>query len=123
MTPTIPKHGLMSGMIVPAITAAIVLPLAALSSTFRSYFDAPLTPAFQWAFFASVLLMALHKVESFWAGEYDHCPVYVSQNSDNPRKAVFLAFCPIFIGMLVFSFLGFRHARRNGRETMAAQVA
>ena len=94
-------------MILPAITAAVVLPLSGLSSTFRSHFDAPLTPAFQWAFFASAVLMALHKVESFWFAEYDQCPVYVSQNADNPRKAVFLAFVPIFIGMLFFAFLGF----------------
>lgn len=107
MTPNIPRHGLLSGMIVPGIAAAVVLPLAIFSSTFRSYFDQPLTAPLQLAFFASVVLMALHKVESFWFAEYDQCPVYTSQPQDNPRKAVFLAFVPIFIGMLIFSFLGF----------------
>lgn len=107
MTPNIPRHGLLSGMIVPGIAAAVVLPLSIFSSTFRSYFDAPLTTPLQLAFFASVVLMALHKVESFWFAEYDQCPVYVSQPTTNPRKAVFLAFVPIFIGMLIVCFLGF----------------
>lgn len=107
MTTNLPKNGLLSGMIVPGITAAVVLTLACVSATFRSYFASPLTPAFQWTLFASFVLMALHKLESFWFAEYDQCPVYLSQNTSNPRKAVFLAFVPIFIGMLFFAFMGF----------------
>ena len=107
MQPAIPKHGPMSGMIVPAIAAAIVLPLGLLSANFRSHFTDPMSPTFLWVFLASAVLMALHKVESFWFGEFDQCPVYVSQPVENPRKAVFLAFCPIFIGMLFFAVLAF----------------
>ena len=111
MNAAIPKNGPMAGMIVPAVAAALVLPIGLLSSTFRSHFASPLTPALQVAFFASVVLMALHKLESFWFGEYDQCPVYVTQaNSgfaDNPRRAQFLTFVPTFLGMLTFAFLAF----------------
>ncbi len=107
MTTNLPRNGLLSAMIIPGITAAVVLTLACVSSTFRSYFAVPLSPVFQGALFASFVLMALHKVESFWFLEYDQCPVYLSQDVSNPRKAVFLAFVPIFIGMLFFAFMGF----------------
>lgn len=111
MTPNVPKNGPMAGMIVPAITGALVLPLALFSSTFRSFFASPLTPAFQGVFFASVVLMVLHKVESYWFGEFDQCPVYASSATssfaDNPRKAVFMTFVPTFLGMLIFAFLAF----------------
>jgi hypothetical protein len=104
-----PKNGLLSGMLLPGLAAGVVLPLALLSSSFRSHFSAALSPQLQFAFFASVVAMALHKVESFLFAEYDHCPVYLTNDrapwAQNPRKAVFLAFCPIFIGMLFFACL------------------
>lgn len=106
-TNNLPKNGLLSGMIVPGITAAVVLTLACVSATFRSYFATPMSSAFQWALLGSFVLMALHKLESYWFAEYDQCPVYLSQDTSNPRKAVFLAFVPIFIGMLFFAFMGF----------------
>jgi hypothetical protein len=111
MNAAIPKNGPMAGMIVPALTAALVLPIALLSPAFRSHFASPLSTAMQVAFFASVVLMVLHKVESFWFGEYDQCPVYVTQANSgfagNPRKAQFLTFVPTFLGMLMFAFLAF----------------
>jgi len=111
MTPSVPRNGLLSGMILPGLAAALAVPLGLLSPAFRSHFAAPLSPEFQGVFLASVVLMALHKVESFWRGEYDQCPVYVSQAQSpswqNPRKAVFLAFVPIFIGMLLVAYLAF----------------
>jgi hypothetical protein len=104
-----PKNGLLSGMILPGIATGVVLPLALVSSSFRSHFTAELSPQFQLMFLASALLMALHKVESFFFAEYDHCPVYLTNSrapwAQNPRKAVFLAFCPVFVGMLLFSCL------------------
>lgn len=110
-SPTTPKHGPLSGMLLPALTGAIVLPLALVSPAFRAHFGAPLSPALQGIFFASIVLMVLHKVESYWAGEFDQCPVYRSQGetdwAQNPRQAVFLGFVPVFLGMLLMAFLAF----------------
>lgn len=111
MTQAIPKNGPMSGMILPALAAVAVLPLAVLSPAFRSHFAAPLSPTFQWVFLASIVLMALHKVESFWFDEFDQCPVYLTSGqtswAQNPRKAVFLSFVPTFLGMMMMAFLAF----------------
>jgi hypothetical protein len=111
MNPAIPKNGPLSGMIIPALTAAIVLPLGLFSAGFRSHFTAPLSPAFQWTFLASIVAMALHKLESFWFEEYEQCPVYLTngqaQWAQNPRKLLFLGFVPTFLGMMGFAYLGF----------------
>ncbi len=108
---TLPKNGALSGMIIPALTAAVVLPLGFFSADFRSHFTAPLSTTFQWCFFASIVAMALHKLESFWFEEFEQCPVYLTSGQSawarNPRKAVFLSFVPTFLGMLVVTFLGF----------------
>lgn len=94
-------------MITPAVVTAIVFPLALLSDSFRGHFAAPLTFELQVTFFASVVVMALHKIESYWSLEYDQCPVYVSQAVDNPRRAIFLAFVPPFVAMMFMVFLAF----------------
>ncbi len=111
MKNAIPKNGALSGMLIPALTAAVVLPLGLISAGFRSHFASPLPPAFQWVFFASIVAMAVHKLESYWFEEYEQCPVYLTSGQSawalNPRKAVFLSFVPTFIGMLVVAFLGF----------------
>lgn len=108
---TLPKNGALSGMILPALTAAIVLPLGLVSAGFRSHFEAPLPPAFLWAFFATIVVMAAHKLESFWFEEYEQCPVYLANGQKpwarNPRKAVFVSFVSTFLGMLGVAFLGF----------------
>lgn len=111
MNPAIPKNGPMSGMLLPGLTAAVVLPLSFLSPAFRSAFAAPLSPLFLGVFLASIVLMALHKLESFWFDEFDQCPVYLTSGqadwAQNPRKAVFLGFVPTFIGMLAMAFFAF----------------
>lgn len=98
-------------MNIPALTAAVVLPLGLISDDFRSHFSAPLSTTFQWCFFASIVVMAAHKLESFWFEEYEQCPVYLTSGqaawARNPRKTVFLAFVPTFLGMMGVTFLGF----------------
>jgi hypothetical protein len=76
-------------MITPAVVAAIVFPLSMLSDSFATHFTAPLSLELQVTFFASLVVMVLHKIESHWCNEYDQCPVYVSQAVDNPRRAIF----------------------------------
>jgi hypothetical protein len=108
MPPSVPKNGHLSGMIIPA-AAAGVLPVALVWPAFRARFAAGLSPAFLGAFLLSAVVMALHKAESFWAGEFDQCPVYLTSGqaawAQNPRKAIFLAFVPTFIGMLLVASL------------------
>ena len=111
MKNTIPQHGPLAGMIIPALTAAVVLPLAFFSADFRSHFASSLPPALQWLFLASVVTMALHKLESFWFEEYEQCPVYLTSGqaewARNPRKTLFLGFVPIFLAMLGVAYLAF----------------
>lgn len=109
--PTVPKHGLLSGMILPGLAAALVLPLGLLSPAFRSHFAAPLSTELEVLFFLSIVAMAVHKLESYWFGEFDQCPVYLAQGqaqwAQNPRRLIFLTFVPVFLGMMGLTFLGF----------------
>ena len=66
MNNAIPKNGPLSGMIIPALTAAVVLPLGLFSAGFRSHFAVALSPTLQRLFLASAMNMALHKLESYW---------------------------------------------------------
>ena len=111
MNASIPKNGPLSGMLIPALTAAVVLPLGFFSTAFRSHFAAPISPGLLLVFFASIVVMALHKLESFWFEEYEQCPVYLTSGQSawarNPRKAVFVSFVTTFLGMLAVAFLAF----------------
>lgn len=111
MHTTLPKNGPLSGMLLTGLAAAITLPLAIFSPGFRSHFETPLSRELLGVFFVSAVLMALHKLESFWFEEYEQCPVYVTSGetpwAHNPRKAVFLGFVPTFIGMLFVTCLAF----------------
>ena len=109
MLPIVPRNGPLSGMILTGLAVAVVVPLGLLSEGFRGHFAAPLSPGLRLAFLASLLLMAAHKVESFYAGEYDVCPVYLTSGqaewARNPRKIFFLAFVPVFVGMTLVVYL------------------
>lgn len=111
MTPKFPKNGLLSGMIITGIAALVGIGLGLFSPAFVSLMNHPLTPNLQFYFLITILLMTLHKVESYFFKEFDHCPVYLTQGSgmmgENVRRGFFLSFVPIFIGMLFFSYLAF----------------
>jgi hypothetical protein len=95
-------------MVLPAVSA-VILPLALAFPAFRSHFNAPLSPRLLAAFLLSAAIMAVHKLESFWFGEFDQCPVYRDSGNapwaQNPRKALFIGFVPTFIGMLLVASL------------------
>jgi hypothetical protein len=96
-------------MLLTGATAVVVVSLGLACSAFLERFKAPMSPALLRAVGCSIVIMALHKAESFWFDEYDQCPVYVTAGASswtaNPRKAVFVSFVPTFIGMLALLFL------------------
>lgn len=108
-TSAFPKNGLLSGMILTFATIIVVIPLCLFSASFAQKFNHSLTPQLQQFFFLSILLMAIHKLESFFAKEYEHCPVYLTSGksawAQNPREAIFLSFVPTAVGMLFFLYL------------------
>jgi len=62
----------------PVVTA-LVLPLsAALFPSFRAKFDLASDSELLAYFWISALRMTIHKLESYYCGEYDRCPVYLT---------------------------------------------
>jgi hypothetical protein len=102
--PKIPKNGLLSGMILTAISAVTVIAVVFIFPEIHQRFDVPLSPSLRFLFLMSALLMVVHKAESYIFGEYDQCPVYLttgnSPSAKNVRQAIFLSFVPTFLGML-----------------------
>src|SRR3954447_788531 len=98
----LPKNGLLSGMIITAVTGAFVIPLGLLVPSFRARFAAPMSLELMHLFFASLVLMAAHKVESYWFKEYEQCPVYLTSGraswAQDPKQAIFVSFVTTFIG-------------------------
>ena len=111
MPKSFPKNGPLSGMIITALAALILIPLGFFYAPFAEKCNHPLSSPLQKLFFVSLILMAIHKLESFYAEEYDHCPVYLTSGeapwATNPRKTIFLSFVPTFIGMLFFAYFAF----------------
>jgi hypothetical protein len=106
----IAPNGLLSGMTIPAVVGAAVILIGLFSPALRAHFGAALTPELRGVFLASIVVMVLHKAESYWAGEFDRCPTYLTTGrkwEDNPRRAMFLSFVPTFLGMLLVTFLAF----------------
>ena len=103
-SPIPPANGLLSGMILTGIAAFASTSAVFLSPTLFAHFDHPLTPAIRWLFYASALVMMIHKAESFYCGEYDVCPVYLTSGrarvAENVRRAIFVSFVTTFLGML-----------------------
>lgn len=96
------KNGLLSGMVLTWGTGVIVVPLTFFAASFRQHFEAGLSHELYWAFVASVIAMAAHKIESFLTGEFDQCPVYLTTGNSlkgEVRKGVFVGFVPTFVGM------------------------
>lgn len=100
---------MLSGMAIPALVAGIVIPLGFFSEVFRQHFNLPLTPQLLQLLLVSILLMVLHKGESFFSKEYDECPVYKTADNapwtQNSCKAIFISFVGTFLGMLFLLYL------------------
>jgi hypothetical protein len=62
----------------------------------------------------SVIIMGVHKVESFFTREFDHCPVYLGLRSGrfggDPLALAFFTFCAVFLAMMVLVALAMRDA-------------
>jgi hypothetical protein len=109
--PAIPKNGLLSGMIITQAAAVIAI----VSGLFvpgvdRLFAAAPSKPLLD-VLLASVVLMTAHKIESYFTGEFDQCPVYLTVGrgwEQNVRRAGFTVFVTAFLGGMFLLSLGLR---------------
>lgn len=110
--PQYPKNGALSGMILPALAAIAALVTGLFLSNVAQIFAGTPSNSLLNAFFVSICLMAIHKIESYLTHEYDVCPVYLTNGqsswAQNPRQAIFVAFVSTFIGMSFVLFLVFK---------------
>lgn len=101
---TLPRHGLLSGLVI-TWGSALLFPLAAWVglNTLRLFGTGNSAPLVQ-AFTVSVILMAAHKLESYFQREFDVCPVYASMRAtvakEGPARGLFISFCGAFVAML-----------------------
>lgn len=105
----IPPAGLLSGMIL-TITSAFFWILAPLfSDALIERFRQPLSQGLYFWFAISCVVMGLHKLESYIAGEFDQCPVYLYQGTlplaRDPRRLNFVVFVGTFLAMLLLCVL------------------
>lgn len=107
-----PKAGALSGMAVTWVTgAALFFVGVALPSLHPIFAGQPSTRLLN-LLLVSLGIMTLHKIESYFTHEFDHCPVYLSLKSAawarEPRQAVFVTFCSVFLALTLVIALSMR---------------
>lgn len=106
---SVPKNGLLSGMIVTILTAVVVVPLGLFSESFRQRFIAAPSDALIEGFLISIVGIILHKAESYWFREWEHCPLYLTSRQSSwgrdPGQALFVGFVSTLLVMVVLLFL------------------
>lgn len=104
-----PPNGLLSGMILPAIAGVCAVIVGLFCPEMASVFNTPITVPLLNGFGISILLMVVHKIESYFTYEYNVCPVYLTNGqkswAQNPRQAIFVAFVGTFLLMMGAVFL------------------
>lgn len=104
-----PKNGLLSGMIITLSAAVMALIGGLFIPDVSVLFSEAPSPTLLNAFFVSICLLTVHKIESYLTREYDVCPVYLTNGqaswTQNNRQTIFLAFVPILLGMSFMLFL------------------
>lgn len=108
-----PSNGLLSGMIITWLSVVGILFWGIFFPSWMTPFFVNPSPEFLNAFLVSIIIMAIHKYESFYFEEYNHCPVYLTSGrktwAKNSREAIFLPFVGTFLGLtflLYFSLCG-----------------
>ena len=109
-----PKAGALSGMAVTWVTGAVALAVGiAFPSLHPIFAGAPSTRLLN-LLLISIGIMLVHKIESYFTHEFDHCPVYLSLKSaawaKDPRRAVFITFCSVFLALTLVIALALRGA-------------
>ncbi len=108
----LPGNGLLSGMVLTWGTALVLVPLGLFHGPTIALLDHPPSNALIDVFGLSILVMVLHKVESWITGEFDACPVYLTTGrarwAKNVREAQFTMFVATFLGMLILVWLAFK---------------
>ncbi len=109
-----PKAGLLSGMAVTWITAIIVVGVGAAVPRLHPIFAGSPSRRLLDLLVASIVLMAAHKIESYFTREFDHCPVYLGMRQSrwghDPLALAFVTFVSVFLGMMVLVALAMRDA-------------
>ena len=107
-----PPAGILSGMVITWATALAAMLVGALLPSLHPIFAAMPSAGLADLLLFSIGLMAVHKVESYVTGEFDHCPVYLGL-ADKPwvrslRQAAFITFCTTFLALAVLLALAMR---------------
>jgi hypothetical protein len=107
-----PNNGPLSGMIITGISAVLALLLGLFVPSSHPVFAAPATDRLLDAFLITILAMVVHKVESYWTGEYARCPVYLTSvhraRGQHPGRLLFQGFVPAVLGGLVLLYFMMR---------------
>jgi hypothetical protein len=110
--PVFPKNGLLSGMIITGLAAALALSLGFFVPSSHAIFDAPTTTGLLDAFLITILGMTVHKVESYRTGEFERCPVYLTnvhnERGKAPGRLLFHGFVPTVLGGLLLTYFVMR---------------
>ncbi len=104
-----PKNGILSGMVL-TYGSGIVAGIIGLGiPSWRAVFEAEASPQLLNYFLVSIFVLIAHKVESYFWGEYDACPVYRTLGEGakaNPRQQTFLTAIPLMmIGLLLVAMV------------------
>lgn len=109
-----PKNGLLSGMVVTWATALAAVAAGLFVARLHPYFAQVPSHELVSLYVASIVLMCAHKVESYWTGEFEQCPVYETLArapwASDVRRATFAVFCSMFLAAMFLSYLVLRGA-------------
>lgn len=110
-----PKNGLLSGMVMVYATATLVVLAGLFLPPVSVWFSPKPSTELLNVFLVSIVIMAIHKFESYKSKEFDRCPVYLATGSHarwmkQPREVLFVGFVGTFLILMVVINLVMRGA-------------
>ena len=112
MSVAFPKNGLLSGMIITGLAVLVAISLGLFVPASHAIFDSPPTDGLLDAFLITILGMLVHKVESYQTGEFQRCPVYLTnvhnERGKHPGRLLFQGFVPTVLGALLLLYFVMR---------------
>lgn len=106
--PALPAPGPLSKMALTALVPALGAGVALVHAAFRARLAAPFDEALLSSLGLSVGVMILHKIECYFAHEYDACPVYLNLErapfAKSRRQALFVSFVVPFLVLLLLIY-------------------
>ena len=99
------RPGLLSAMVLTWGTGLVAVLGGAFFPAWVTAFDQPVSKGLLDAFLVSIGVMVLHKLESYLTGEYEVCPVYVTNGEQrwarDARQAMFVSFVGTFLVLII----------------------